>query len=451
MSNKLIISIGGLHCKACELLSEDSLKRIKNVTDAKVNHRTGQAEIFYKNSAPALDEIKNNLEELGYKLELETDKKNLNASANYNWLLVVLGIIIIYWFISRFNFFDLSSLLNQDKFSLSLALLVGLVAGVSTCLALVGGLVLGVAASYSQNHPEATRLEKFKPHLFFNLGRVGGFFLLGGFLGLLGSSFKLSPFFNGLLTILIGMVILFLGLKLLDILPALNDLDISLPKKLSRQIKTNNALILGALTFFLPCGFTQAMQIYALGAGSFLNGGLIMALFALGTAPGLLSIGGLAALIKKRGASLFFKIAGGVIIIFALINLNNGFKLVQISGAYNNNWTLINKTKTLDDTEPKKEIRTETKDNIQIINMTETNRGYLPNRFTIIKDVPVRWIIDAQAPYSCASALIFPAFNIEKQLNPGENIIEFTPTKLGSLSFSCSMGMYTGSFTVISK
>lgn len=449
MSNKLVIAIAGLHCPACELLSENSLGKIENVTQVKVNHKTGIAEIFYKDEAPSLTEIKNNLEELGYKLNnpTELDAHPTPTSGNYSWLWLVLVILLIYWFISRFNFFDFSSLLGQKDFSFSLALLVGLVAGVSTCLALVGGLILGAAANYAKNHPEATRFQKFQPHLLFNAGRIGGFFLLGGILGLIGSGFRLSPFINGVLTLFVGLVIMFLGLKLLNIFPGLNNFDISLPKSLGRRLKTNNTLLLGALSFFLPCGFTQAMQIYALGTGNFLSGGLVMALFALGTAPGLLGIGGLASLLKNNGTKTFFKIAGGIIVIFALININNGFKLIQISSG-NNYTNLKTRTEATDSNSPADKYE---KGDIQIINMTETSRGYVPNKFTIIKDKPVRFIIDAQAPYSCASALIIPALNIERQLKKGENIIEFTPTKIGTIPFSCSMGMYTGSFTVIAE
>ena len=451
MSNKLVISIGGLHCKACELLSEDSLQRIENVTRVRVNHKTGEAEIYYQGEAPALSEIKQNLEELGYKLN--KDGQNTNETKNNNWIFVVLGIIIVYWFISRFNFLDFSSLLGQGEFSLSLALLVGLVAGVSTCLALVGGLILGVAANYAKNHPEATGFQKFKPHLLFNAGRIGGFFILGGILGLVGSTFKLSPLFNGILIILVGLVILFMGLKLLNVLPALSDFDISLPKKFGRGHKSNNAILLGVLTFFLPCGFTQAMQIYALSTGSFINGSLVMALFALGTAPGLLSIGGLASIIKGKSANTFFRIAGAIIVIFALINLNNGFKLVQISGSGDSqtNQTTNAQGETAKTNDNTLSPGVEIKDGVQIVSMTETSRGYTPNDFTIIKGMPVRWVITANAPYSCASGLIVPSLNIEKQLTPGENTIEFTPSNVGSIPFSCSMGMYTGNFNVVAK
>ena len=54
---------------------------------------------------------------------------------------------------------------------------------------------------------------------------------------------------------------------------------------------------------------------------------LIMGVFALGTIPGLLSIGGLTSVIKGASAKKFFKFAGLVVILLALFNISNGYRL----------------------------------------------------------------------------------------------------------------------------
>ncbi|MFA6194478.1 MAG: sulfite exporter TauE/SafE family protein [Patescibacteria group bacterium] len=457
MLKKISVPVSGLHCKACVILTEDALKDIEGVKKAEVSLRSERADIFYEGEEPSRAAIKERLEEAGYRLgsgdgsETPLESRSLKRGASFGDIVTfVSSILILLWILNRINI-DPSSWLNRD-FSWPLAVIIGLVAGVSTCLALTGGLVMGLAANYAKDHPEAGPFQKFKPHLLFNAGRFGGFFLLGGILGLVGEAFKLSVITNSLITIVVGLVILILGLKILDIFPSLNHWDISLPKRWSRILKINNPIILGALTFFVPCGFTQAMQLYALNSGGFFQGGLVMALFALGTAPGLLGIGGLSSLLGKKN-SLFFKIAGIVIIAFALFNLNNGYKLLKISGAANlGSGQTSDVRKAAEDSADRGSIGNDADtNNIQIVRMTETGRGYSPNRFIIIKDKPVRWIITAEAPYSCASALIVPSFKIQKQLERGENIIEFTPTKIGPIPFSCSMGMYTGSFQVVEK
>jgi hypothetical protein len=168
-----------------------------------------------------------------------------------------------------------------------------------------------------------------------------------------------------------------------------------------------------------------------------------MAFFALGTLPGLLGLGGLASLLDRKKSQVFFKLAGAIVIIFAMINLHNGWELTRVAASgygYKKETTPKSDNNNLTDNS-----------DVQIIRMTESGRGYSPNQFTIIKNKPVRWIIDAQAPYSCASSLIVPALNIRRQLKAGENIIEFTPTETGNLPFSCSMGMYRGNFLVVNE
>lgn len=99
----------------------------------------------------------------------------------------------------------------------------------------------------------------------------------------------------------------------------------------SKMNHTITPLLVGVATFFLPCGFTQSMQIYALSTGSFWNGALTMLAFALGTLPVLafisfssLNIG------KGRKAGIFFKTAGIIVIVFALFNLLNGLTAIGL-------------------------------------------------------------------------------------------------------------------------
>jgi len=166
-----------------------------------------------------------------------------------------------------------------------------------------------------------------------------------------------------------------------------------------------------------------------------------MGLFALGTAPGLLSIGGVTSLVRGAFKERFFKVAGQAIIFFALFNLNNGYTLAGFNlGGLNNKYS--NQENIINDPNVTLE------DGVQVVRMIENNNGYSPNKFSIQKCTPVKWIIEAKAPYSCASVILIPKLKIQKFLSAGENVVEFTPTESGALPFSCSMGMYTGVFNV---
>jgi Uncharacterized conserved protein len=448
--NKYIkIPIKGMHCRSCELLIEENLKEISHVKSVEVNYKTGEAFIYYEEQAPNQDAISKAICSAGYeigylnKLPLFShDKKEY-----INLGIAFLFLTAIFFFLKAIGLFNISVDSNFNNPSWGLVILIGLVAGFSTCMALVGGLSLGLSTKFVESHPKATASEKFRPHLFFMAGRIVSYTFFGGLLGLLGTIFKFSALTNGILIILVGIVMLIMGLQLIEIFPRLSNFKFTLPKSVAKtfgfsgkakEYSNWNAVFLGALTFFLPCGFTQAMQLYAVSTGNFWSGALIMSLFAIGTAPGLLSIGGLTALVKGKFKERFFKIAGLAVIFFALFNLSNGYTLAGLSGGSFSNTSLgvvSDPNVTLEN-------------GVQIVHMVEGNEGYSPNKFSIKKGVPVKWIIDAKAPYSCASALIVPKYKIRAFLKPGENIVEFTPNQTGKIPFSCSMGMYTGVFNV---
>lgn len=448
-NKKLVVPIKGMHCQSCEILVERELKEIGGITKAVVNHYKDTAEIFYQGDSPDLAAINAAVAKAGYSVGKEETKGWFSKNkADYQELgLAAMFLVGLYFIFKSLGVTNLDIAPTAEGVTIPLILLIGLVAGVSTCMALVGGLTLGLAARHNELHPEATAMQKFRPHLFFNLGRIISYLLLGGLLGLMGSAIQLSSLALGIITILVGLVMLALGLQLIEIFPWARKLKLTLPKGLSRTLGINkqrteyshkNSFVLGALTFFLPCGFTQAIQIIAIGTGSFLYGALVMGLFALGTLPGLLGVGGLTSVVKGATARKFFKFAGLAVIAFSIFNISNGLNLTGLNLSYG-------QTAKVNANDPNVAIE----NSAQVVKMKELANGYSPNSFTIKKGIPVKWVVDAQAPYSCAASISMPKFNIRKNLVKGENIIEFTPKETGRIPFSCSMGMYTGVFNVV--
>jgi sulfite exporter TauE/SafE len=91
--------------------------------------------------------------------------------------------------------------------------------------------------------------------------------------------------------------------------------------------------LMGAFTFFLPCGFTITAQGLALISGNAIQGALIMTLFALGTLPTLLFIGlsSVKFLQKPHLSEKFLKIAGVLVLFFALYNINFQLNVLGVS------------------------------------------------------------------------------------------------------------------------
>lgn len=67
------------------------------------------------------------------------------------------------------------------------------------------------------------------------------------------------------------------------------------------------------------------------------------------------------------------------------------------------------------------------------------------------KGKKVKLIINVPKKYltGCNNVIMIKEFNIKKKLNVGENIIEFTPDKVGTYSMNCWMNMITNNIKVI--
>jgi len=440
--------ISGMHCRSCELLVAKHLRRVTGVTDVRVDHAAGEARVTHDAPLPH-DAVAAAVHDAGYTLGNPRRLPWLSRNPlDWQELLVAGCIVFVLFLLAKVS--GLSSLAARAGTATGpvTALIVGLTAGVSTCMALIGGLVLGISARHAELHPEATALQKFRPHLFFNGGRILGFALLGGLAGAAGALLRPSAGALGFFIILAGIFMLAVGVKLLELFPRLSGL--TLPAGIGRALGLDRetreyghlrSALTGALTFFLPCGFTQAMQVYAVSTGSFAQGALVMAAFALGTAPGLLGVGGLASALKGAGARMFFKATGIIVILLGLWNVSNGWTLTGV---------VIERADTGRNQQRNERVLTaQVRNGKQYVSMTQSEFGYSADRVIVKRGIPVVWEITSTNSYTCASSLNVPTLDIAVQLQPGQNTIEFLPERTGLLRFSCSMGMFKGIIEVV--
>jgi sulfite exporter TauE/SafE/copper chaperone CopZ len=338
MIAKLEVEIVGMHCKACEKIIAENLSELDGVKDVKVSLKKARAVILSEDELDINNVIKA-ISRAGYRVG--HDNRPLISRNSKDWKIAAAGVIIAT--VSLFIFAKLglnpSGFLDSNENNVAVVgLVMGLTAGFSTCMALIGGLVAVISARYEKLHAGNTRWQNFAPHIAFNIGRIAGFSILGGLIGWVGSALTFSPLALGLLTFLAGLFMLVLGLQLTGLFPRLTSL--SLPPKLAEKLgiakhsqsgyHTVRTAMIGSLTFFLPCGFTQAMQLFAVSTGSWQLGALAMGLFALGTTPGLILIGGLASLIKGEKAKTIFKIVGVLVTALALVSVAGGLKMAGL-------------------------------------------------------------------------------------------------------------------------
>lgn len=323
----------GMHCKSCVFMTENELQDLPQVEKAKTSLEKQSVEVTgnfgERTPEEIVKELSISLRAHGYSLSLEkpeivSNKKDFLFAAP-----IALGFITAFVLLQKAG---IVNLVNSSDVSYSTAFIIGIIASLSTCMAVVGGLVLSMSASFAHEG------DKWKPQVLFHIGRLISFFLLGGIIGALGANFTLSTSGIFILSLIVGIVMLILGINLLDVFPWAKTLQPSIPKFFSKHAlgvtKINHnltPLLIGIVTFFLPCGFTQSMQIYTLGTGSFLAGAFTMLAFALGTLPVLALISFSSFSIRESTkAGIFFKTAGLIVIAFALFNLINSLVVVGI-------------------------------------------------------------------------------------------------------------------------
>lgn len=468
--NKTTINIKGMHCRSCELLVEDELLKVKEVKRVYVNQKKGTADIYYyDDTVPTTFSIENAVNLAGYSLGTDEKKSWFTKDSRIYKDLLTSGIVfvVLLMLLKGFGFFSINFATQGDYTSLPVVFLIGLTAGLSTCMALVGGLVLGMAAKFAKSHPEVNSVQKLKPHVFFNLGRIFFFVLFGALIGSIGSLIQFTPTGLGFLTIITGFVMLLMGVQVLEISPMVSNFKLTLPKFIARRLGINpnnnsysnkESFVLGGLTFFLPCGFTQAMQLYAVSTGSPLAGALTMGVFALGTAPGLLGIGGITAAIKGVYSSLFFKFVGFAVIVLAFYDISSGYNLTGlkfnlISGDNEADSGIVksSQARAEDIVSQNGQIKN---NSTQVLKSIYTADGGLkPNIFTVQNNKPVRIEIDAKdSGFGCTGSITIPGLSNEVQVfrKGKKNVFEFTPSSKGTYKMICGMGMVQhGSIVVI--
>lgn len=201
--------------------------------------------------------------------------------------------------------------------SLLAALLGGLVGSVH-CFGMCGGIAgaLGMAGGGRATLAVA-----------YSAGRIASYSVAGAIAGAIGAGLAGAAGLGPWLRLLMGIVLVLLGLQValnLKLLAPLEAAGAGLWRRLAPTARrfvpprhAGEALALGALWGWLPCGLVYGMLAAAAGAGGALDGAAFMAVFGLGTAPAMIGLtwasgrgGGLLTAKRKRALGWLLVIFG---------------------------------------------------------------------------------------------------------------------------------------------
>ena len=283
-------------------------------------------------------------------------------------------------------------------------------------------------------------------------GRITGYAVFGAALGAMGASLTMPPQVTAVLMVSVAIVMTLLGTRLTGLSPRIAGWSPTLPMGLGTKLGLGDASVtaysdtragaLGAASFFLPCGFTQAIQIYALSTGSPLFAGALLGTFAIGTAPGLLALAGLPVVVPSRAKPTLLRLVGVVVLAFAFVNGSAGARLSGITLALPSLIGTVSAAPLAGTLGP---------DGLQAITTYQDADGYSPGNIVIYAGYPTRWTIESSTTATCAASLWAPGVNIRMRLDKGPNVIELPALPAGVLDYTCAMGMYGGRITVVER
>jgi len=440
--------IKGMHCASCEMLIEKRMLEVLGIQFADATLANGKLEIVYNGEKPSIDFLNKIFKESGYVFSEKPFAGVKNWQNNIGPVIIAVLAIGLFFIFSRIglaSFADIGS-----KSSLAAFFIFGLLAGVSSCAALVGGLVLSLSKQWTELYGKNGSFpDKAKPHLLFNSGRLVSYSLLGALLGFVGEKFRISPLFTSILVLAVSLAMLMLALQMIGV-RWLDRFRVALPKSFSGQVFKNGKaggkftpFIIGFLTFLLPCGFTIAAEGIAILSADALRGSLIMFSFALGTMIPLLAIGlSSAKLISNPKLSQgFLKAAGMLIIFFVFYNINFQFGLIGYSAGNRQNG---GGDQSGQQGSPSPDV--------QVIKTVYTQGSDIaPSDFIVKIGQPVRFEVDVQDNgLGCMGTIMVPGlWDKPQQLKKGNTIImEFTPQKAGTYQITCAMGVPRGTIKV---
>ncbi len=329
-----------MHCKSCEILLENQLKEIKWIKINKIDFKKWLLDLD-SSDTNILPEIERVVCELWYSL---TENK-INNQENYlNHIITFLLFIAIWMFLFLLKDIKLFwTLISSDNLSFLVIFLVWITASMSTCLAITWWIVIWFSQFLDKSSWISSHI---KVQSMFHLWRITWFIILWWILWSLWSMIWNIWILNKILLFLAWFLMIYMWFYMLKLLPSISKFWISMPKIFANKILNIKnpafAPIIWALTFFLPCWFTQSMQIYAISSSSFLSWAMIMWVFALWTAPVLILVWVWSSYFKEKKFNLLNKIIAIIVIYFGIFTLSWFSNLLNLNIPNNTNQSINN-------------------------------------------------------------------------------------------------------------
>jgi uncharacterized protein len=338
-----------------------------------------------------------------------------------------------------------------------LIFLTGLTVGGLTCLTVQGGLLASTVAVRLKDKRSLPNdfIAHSLPIFVFLLAKLVSHLILGFLFGLLGQKLAISPAVQLTIQVLAGVYMLTVALNLLNVHPLFRFSLFTPPRFLTnlvaKQTQAPNLFtpaLLGLLTVFIPCGTSLAVEAFAISSANPFVGAAIMGVFVIGTMPLFFSIGYLTSSLGTNFRQIFLRLSAWIIIYLALVSINGAL----VAAGSPVTWQKIYDNLPFEiDLGGNQAVLAQASPDFQSAMIEVNSGGYSPNYLKVQNGSPVHLTIVTKGAINCASSVFkIPDLNISQSLPlNGSSEVDFTPTKPGKLTFTCPLGLYTGTIEVI--
>lgn len=322
-----------MHCISCEMILENELEKIDWLKIDSVSHKTWKIVLDYEDEN-IIKEVKKVLFKNKYSLEdskewLKNYFENKNTFLDY---IIIFLLFILFWLLYlllKDSWLDKYLPTAWSDVSIFTAFFVWIWASLSTCLAMLWWIVVWISTEQDWNLKNFW--DKLKLQLSFHFWRILSFVILWWILWEIWGFLLFSTKINWIIAIFVALIILYVWLHMINLVPSISKLWIHFPKFITKNLNNNREFwpfIIWLLTFFIPCWFTQAMQLASVASWWFLNWAMIMWFFALWTMPVLLLLWIMSSYSKNKNYSVLKKVIWVFVIMFSLIWISNSSNLI---------------------------------------------------------------------------------------------------------------------------
>jgi len=437
----------GMHCHGCEHAIETALRKLDGVASVKADYPTEFVSVVYDPAVATPKAIRAAVERQGYRAVSAEEAESGRLSSMAGLILGLAGVALLIFLDIRW-IGDSGAPDIGRHMSLDLIFLLGLLTGFH-CVGMCGGFVL----SYTADDARLGR-PSYYSHLLYGAGKTISYTAIGALFGLVGAFIAFTPMLRGVAGIAAGAFLIVFGLNMLGLFAPLRRFRFALPAPLQRYIDRRSAsshrpFFIGLFNgLMIACGPLQAMYVMAAGTGSALEGAKMLFAFGLGTLPVMMSFGALSTLVSASLTHRLLMASGAIVVALGAVMINRGLIL---TGSGYDLQSLVGTRRDAAErsvSAPAPATTPQSGAAFQTIEMDVVATGFAPNRFILAEGVPVHWVIDGKEITNCNRRIVVPSLDLEFDVKPGRQTIEFTPREAGVIHWSCWMGMLRGEFDV---